>query len=238
MKRIKLIFEKEKEKILYPEKQSDIYLESSIKTLGGKTFPEIKELGKAVIDIKNKVIEFSKTYNILYNNIDNVKANIDNLSIGSFKSADLGQGEIETWTEIKGTVSLPIGYYYVRVRDLNKKGTLTILEEKSFKNSTFNTLDPMSLTKYKKSDLASYIKSRFYLYDDKYINISYGNCLYAFCIIKDLPLLEFFTVADKSTFKKFFSSPEDYLVALVPIVYTKFDDSKNKKFSIDDIKNW
>lgn len=108
----------------------------------------------------------------MYNNIDNVKANINNLLIGSFKSADLGQGKTEVWTEIKGTVSLPIGYYYVRVRDLNKKGTLTILEEESFKNSTFNTLDPMSLTKYKKSDLASYIKSRFYLYDDKYINIS------------------------------------------------------------------
>ena len=232
------MFEKEKEKILYPEKQSDIYLESSIKTLGGKTFPEIKELGKAIIGIKNKVIEFPKTYNILYNNIDNVKVNIDNLLIGSFKSADLGQGEIETWTEIKGTVLLPIGYYYVRVRDLNKKGTLTILEEESFKNSTFNILDPMSLTKYKKSDLASYIKNRFYLYDDKYINISYGNCLYAFCIIKDLPLLEFFKVADKSTFKKFFSSPEDYLVALVPSVHNKYDDSKNKKFTIDDIKNW
>ena len=245
MERIKLISEEEKKRVAYPEKQSDIYLECSIKTIDGKTFPKVKELGEAIIGIKNKIIEFTKSTNILYNNIDNVKVNIDNLYIGCFKSADLVLDNVGAWVEKEATVILPIGYYYIQLVDPNKKGTLTILEEEVFEDSTSYMIEPMSLIKYKKSDIESFIGKRLNLYDNKYIIIYYSNCPFALCPIKDKLSLRLSSINNKALFKEFFNSPKDYLVALIPVLfsyndekYTRFDYNKEEDFTIDDIKNW
>lgn len=240
MKKIKTVSKEEKKRILCPEKQSNIYLECSIKTIDGKTFPKVKELGKAIIGVKNKIIEFTESTNILYNNIDNVKVNVDNLYIGCFKSVDLVLDNVGAWTEKEATVILPIGYYYIQLVDPNKKGTLTILEEEVFEDSTSYMIEPMSLIKYKKSDIESFIGKRLYLYDNKYIIIYYSNCPFALCPIKDKLSPRPSLINNKALFKEFFNSPKDYLVYLIPVVFlhNKYDFDKEAKFTIDDIKNW
>lgn len=140
---------------------------------------------------------------------------------------------------------MPIGYYYIQLIDPNKKGTLTILEEEVFEDSTSYMIEPMSLIKYKKSDIESFLRNRLLLYDNKYIIIYYSNCPFAFCPIKDELSVRLSSINNKVLFKEFFNSPKDYLVALIPVLfsynnekYTRFDHNKEENFTIEDIKNW
>lgn len=239
MERTKLIFKEEREKILYPEKQKDLFIRMDSESM--------MDIGIGVIPSNKTSYTIPKGEFMLLNHSE-ITAHIGGKFIYTFVRADLSNDTLGTWNASDETTILLPGLYFAH--SSSKGITINVVEDQ--KVPAFQSQNYFILSK----DIAEdYVKSsRFRLYNNKYIVINFQNLVYLPLFMKR-GTLNYMTSSpkcsvfnSKSIFKEFFfGKTDEYVVCLVPIQVTSsfsgsnnllLDANKISTFTIDDINNF